>query len=208
MAPDFAFGPFNNYITGGDMPTEAQLSELQRRWDDIATIIEALSTCGVSQLLDVQFKVEEKKPEQPKPAAAPAEVSKPAAAKVAEPIEKKPSFFSKVLYFVTHEILFSIGLLVCLCGLIYFFIALIKTSNVKKKKKESKEEDKAEEAKAGSEEESKNEEAKPEEVPEIKTEAKPAKKAAKKETKEAPKDFGIDDEEDEFLRALLGDNKK
>jgi len=61
--PDFAFGPFKNYITGGDMPSEAQLSELQRRWDDVATVTEALVACGVGEIVDMQFKAEEKKPE-------------------------------------------------------------------------------------------------------------------------------------------------
>ena len=62
--PDFAFGPFRNYITGGDMPSEAQLSVLQRRWDDVATVTEALVACGVGEIVDMQFKAEEKKPEE------------------------------------------------------------------------------------------------------------------------------------------------
>lgn len=62
--PEFAFGPFNNYITGGDMPSEAQLSELQRRWDDVATVTEALAACGVGELVDVQFTIQENKPEE------------------------------------------------------------------------------------------------------------------------------------------------
>ena len=61
--PDFAFGPFMGYIAGGDLPPEAQLAELQRRWDDIAFVTETLSECGVGELTDVQFKAAEKKPE-------------------------------------------------------------------------------------------------------------------------------------------------
>lgn len=60
---DFAFGPFKNYITGGEMPSEAQLKDLQRAWDDIATVMETLSGCGVSEVLDVQNKAEDKKTE-------------------------------------------------------------------------------------------------------------------------------------------------
>ena len=58
-AADFAFGPFKNFIAGGDMPAEKQVPELQRRWDDVATVVETLSACGVRELKDVQFKAED-----------------------------------------------------------------------------------------------------------------------------------------------------
>ena len=61
---EFAFGPFKNYITGGEMPSEQKLPELQRTWDDIATLIEMLSAAGISELIDIQSKVEEKKVEK------------------------------------------------------------------------------------------------------------------------------------------------
>ena len=54
--PEFAFGPFKEYIVEGKMPAAEQLAELQRRWDDVATVVEILSTNGVSELLDVAFK--------------------------------------------------------------------------------------------------------------------------------------------------------
>lgn len=54
--PDFAFGPFKNYIAEGKMPSETELAELQRRWDDVVTVTELLVTNGVSELVDVQFK--------------------------------------------------------------------------------------------------------------------------------------------------------
>ena len=63
VKPDFAFGPFREYIVEGKMPAESQLAELQRRWDDVATIVETLGRCGVAELTDIQFKVEEKKEE-------------------------------------------------------------------------------------------------------------------------------------------------
>lgn len=62
--PDFAFGPFNGYIAGGDLPSEAQLAELQRRWDDVAIVTETLAACGIGELTDVQFKAPEKNPEE------------------------------------------------------------------------------------------------------------------------------------------------
>ena len=54
--PDFAFGPFKEYIVEGKMPAPDQVAELMRRWDDVATVVELLSTNGVAELLDVAFK--------------------------------------------------------------------------------------------------------------------------------------------------------
>ena len=62
--PDFAFGPFKGYVSDGDMPSEAQLAELQRRWDDIVVVTETLADCGIGELTDVQFKASEKKTEE------------------------------------------------------------------------------------------------------------------------------------------------
>ena len=56
VKPDFAFGPFKDYIAEGKMPPEAQLTEIQRRWDDVSTIAEMLSSCGVDELTDVAFR--------------------------------------------------------------------------------------------------------------------------------------------------------
>ena len=61
---DFAFGPFKDYIAEGKMPSDAQLAELQRKWDDVAMVIETLAKCGIAELTDVQFKVVEAKEEQ------------------------------------------------------------------------------------------------------------------------------------------------
>lgn len=60
---DFAFGPFKDYVVEGKMPDAAKLSDLQRRWDDVATVVEILSQNGVRELTDIQF-VEPK--EEPK----------------------------------------------------------------------------------------------------------------------------------------------
>lgn len=56
VKPEFAFGPFKDFIAEGKMPAEAQLAELQRRWDDVVTVVEILAKNGVSELVDIQFK--------------------------------------------------------------------------------------------------------------------------------------------------------
>ncbi|MBO7684098.1 MAG: Amuc_1100 family pilus-like protein [Kiritimatiellae bacterium] len=56
VRPDFAFGPFKDYIAEGKMPPEAQLAEIQRRWDDVTTVAETLAACGVDELTDVAFR--------------------------------------------------------------------------------------------------------------------------------------------------------
>lgn len=55
VKPDFAFGPFKDYIIEGKMPSETELGELQRKWDDVATVTELLSTNGIAELVDVGF---------------------------------------------------------------------------------------------------------------------------------------------------------
>ena len=55
VKPGFAFGPFKDYISEGKMPAEAELAELQRKWDDVATVAGILSKCGASELVDVGF---------------------------------------------------------------------------------------------------------------------------------------------------------
>jgi len=58
IKPDFTFGPFKDYISGGKMPAESELAVLQRKWDDVVTIVETLAHCGIAELTDVQFKVD------------------------------------------------------------------------------------------------------------------------------------------------------
>ena len=64
--PDFAFGPFRNYIAEGKMPAENELAELQRRWDDVATVTEILATNGITELADVQFAAAKKDEQETK----------------------------------------------------------------------------------------------------------------------------------------------
>ena len=60
VAPDFAFGPFKDYLAD-KMPARDGLARLQRQWYDITSIIQLLSTNGVIRLTDLQV-VEVKAP--------------------------------------------------------------------------------------------------------------------------------------------------
>ena len=128
-------------------------------------------------------KTEEVKSTSSKPSAV--EASKAPAIEEHEP--QKTSFITKFAYFFAHETLFSLGLLVCLGGLIYFIIALVKSSGMIEKKKPAVRE------------------AEP---------SQPSQTSQTDQTKEdvEPQDsssgFNSEDENDEFLRALLGEDKK
>lgn len=52
----FEFGPFKPYIAEGKMPESAELRNLQRKWDDVATIIELLASNGVSRVTAIEIK--------------------------------------------------------------------------------------------------------------------------------------------------------
>ena len=56
VKPAFDFGPFKDYITGGKMPADDKLAEFQRKWDDVATVVEFLSQAGVAELTGIAFK--------------------------------------------------------------------------------------------------------------------------------------------------------
>lgn len=62
--PDFAFGPFKEYVAGGSMPKDSELPELQRKWDDVVTVVETIAACGVAELTDIQFKAAEEGKEE------------------------------------------------------------------------------------------------------------------------------------------------
>ena len=53
VAPDFAFGPFKEYLAD-KMPARDGLSRLQRQWYDITSLIQLLATNGVIRLTDLQ----------------------------------------------------------------------------------------------------------------------------------------------------------
>lgn len=49
---EFPFG-FNDYINGGVLPSQADLSRLQREWHDVSTVVEALAGCGIIEITGV-----------------------------------------------------------------------------------------------------------------------------------------------------------
>ena len=65
--PDFAFGPFKDYVVEGKMPDPAKLPDLQRQWDDVATVVEILSQNGVRELTDIQFVQPKEEPKNEAP---------------------------------------------------------------------------------------------------------------------------------------------
>ena len=82
VKPDFAFGPFTDYIVGGKMPSEAELAELQRKWDDVATVTELLAANGVAEITDIAFAtVAKEEPETAKNAKGKKPVKRNAKAK-------------------------------------------------------------------------------------------------------------------------------
>lgn len=60
VAPDFAFGPFKEYLAD-KMPARDGLPRLQRQWHDITSLVRLLATNGVIRLTDLQV-VEAKAP--------------------------------------------------------------------------------------------------------------------------------------------------
>ena len=52
VKPDFAFG-FSSFITGDEMPKDADLPRLQREWYDISTVVRALAVTGVVEIVEV-----------------------------------------------------------------------------------------------------------------------------------------------------------
>ena len=92
--PDFAFGPFRPYIAEGKMPGANEMTDLQRRWDDVALVVETLAQAGVSELVDVAFGADAAAKDQKKDAKKGAKkpVKRPALknkAKAADAVEAK-----------------------------------------------------------------------------------------------------------------------
>ncbi len=102
VKPDFAFGPFKGYIAEGKMPADSELAELQRRWDDVATVTEILAAAGITELVDVQYKAkEEVKEEESKPKKGARRAGQRRAA-VKEAEVAKPAAFSYVFTFASR----------------------------------------------------------------------------------------------------------
>ncbi len=118
VKPEFAYGPFSGYIVEGKMPTEAELPELQRRWDDVMLVVETLASCGISELVNVAFaaaSAEEPKAKEPekrgkkppakkrRPATAPAVVPPSACSYVFTFATRAPAFVKAVNALSTNE---------------------------------------------------------------------------------------------------------
>ncbi|MBO4393921.1 MAG: hypothetical protein J5800_06220 [Spirochaetales bacterium] len=116
-----------------------------------------------------QVSAPEAESEQPKPS-----FSRPSAP---EPLqtEQEASVPDKVIQFISHEILFSVGLLVCAVGLVYFIIALVRSSSSHSRRKAARR-------------------------------SQAANEPEKQETQDSDSD--LSDEDDEFLKALLRDERK
>lgn len=86
----FEFGPFKSYISEGKMPELENLKTLQRNWDDLALIIETLSSCGIARVTAIDLAKATVSQEE----AAPAKTNKKAkkTKKSAEPAFKPASF--------------------------------------------------------------------------------------------------------------------
>lgn len=128
-------------------------------------------------------KSEEVKSTSSKPSAV--EASKAPVIEEHEP--QNTSFITKFAYFFAHETLFSLGLLVCLCGLIYFIIALVKSSGMIEKRKPAVREAEPSQLSQTSQTDQTKEDVEPQ---------------------DSSSGFNSEDENDEFLRALLGEDKK
>ena len=101
---DFAFGPFKGYIAEGKMPSDSQLGELQRRWDDVAAVTEILAAAGIAELLDVQYKVKEEPKEEEQPRGKSKRSGKQRGAAAQAQPERKPVAFSYVFTFATRPV--------------------------------------------------------------------------------------------------------
>lgn len=112
VKPDFAFGPFKDYIVEGKMPSETELGELQRKWDDVATVTELLSTNGIAELVDVGFAAAKavesadakdkrgkggKRDKRMSPQVAPATLVSPVACSYVFSFSAKPAAFIRTL---------------------------------------------------------------------------------------------------------------
>lgn len=154
---------------------------------------------------------EKKEPEQPassvtsKTTAAPTaakettQKSAPAATSTASEKKSEEGFFKKIGNFIANQKLLSIGILTCLIGFIYLVVALILSSRPRKVKVSAPVQETEEASEPDVEPQTDIEEAlRIDSVPE-EVSGKPAKK---------PADSKPENDDDAFLRSLLGEDKK
>ncbi len=130
----------------------------------------------VSQEAEEEKPVVEETASQVKEEKPSAPVSIPSQAAPVQP-KSEPSVFDRILLFISNEILFSVGLLVCFIGLVYFIIALVRSGSRPSRRRKPNRDDKVSE---------------PSETVDA----------------NASDDSDLSDEDDEFLKALLGEDRK
>lgn len=63
----FDFGPFKPYISEGKMPEQSELKDLQRKFDDVSTLLRMMAGSGVTKVTKLELKNAEKKEAEPEP---------------------------------------------------------------------------------------------------------------------------------------------
>lgn len=63
----FDFGPFKPYISEGKMPEQSELKSLQRKYDDVSTLLRMMAAAGVTKVTKLELKGGEKKEAEPEP---------------------------------------------------------------------------------------------------------------------------------------------
>lgn len=101
VKPDFAFGPFKDYIVDAKMPADAELPRLQRQWDDIASVVEMIAASECCELTDVQFKAVAEPKDESSRKSAKKPAKKASKAKDASP-KKEPSAEGYVFVFTAR----------------------------------------------------------------------------------------------------------
>lgn len=101
VKPEFTFGPFKDYISGGAMPKKDDIPVLQRQWDDIATIAGLLADSGIAELVDIKLLTakQENAEEQNN-----ARGKKKAKRGVEESVENAPEFYTYQFTFTTRPL--------------------------------------------------------------------------------------------------------
>ena len=180
-------------------PEEAVETLSETDWSYVFTAPEEGSE-EVAPIVEVIVKtpqdapVVEEKPAAPQKTTttAPATVSATTSSASSAAEDKGPSIFTEIGNFIISEKLLSTGLLVCFVGIIFLIVVLIRTSEARKRhliRKEAKAIIKRDEEAARAAAEASREE------------------ETKVETASEGKPSEPEDEDDEFLRALLGDDK-
>lgn len=106
VKPDFAFGPFKDYLAD-KMPSKDQLARLQRQWFDLVSLIDVLATNGVAEITGLQLVERKPEADDARPAKG-ARAKKPAKKSApAQSGEKQPSVETYRLTFLARPQAFA-----------------------------------------------------------------------------------------------------